>query len=57
MDWYSDVFDLVFPNVDKDAMNSLWKKELKKPKQGKRDREEKAKDREEEEDEDDEDSD
>lgn len=50
------MFDLVFPNVDKDAMNSLWKKELKKPKQGKRDREEKAA-KEEEEDTDDEDSD
>ncbi|KAE9964474.1 hypothetical protein EG328_010425 [Venturia inaequalis] len=57
VDWYSDVFDLVFPNVDKDAINSLWKKELKKPKQGKRDREEKARDKDEEEEDDDEDSD
>lgn len=48
------MFDLVFPNIDKDAMNTLWKKELKKPKQGKRDRdrEEKTKEDEEEEDED-----
>lgn len=31
MSWYSEVFDLVFPNVDADAANALWKKELAKP--------------------------
>ncbi|PQE31628.1 ATP-dependent protease La protein [Rutstroemia sp. NJR-2017a WRK4] len=28
--WYSDVFDLVFPNLDKSHANSLWKDQLKK---------------------------
>lgn len=31
MDWYKDVFDLVFPDVDEAAVNSLWRKELAKP--------------------------
>ncbi|RFU28275.1 hypothetical protein B7463_g8056, partial [Scytalidium lignicola] len=28
--WYSDVFELVFPNVDKERVNKLWKEELSK---------------------------
>lgn len=28
--WYSDVFDLVFPNLDKDHANNVWKKQLSK---------------------------
>jgi len=28
--WYSDVFDLVFPNLDKDQANNLWKDQLSK---------------------------
>ena len=35
--WYSDVFELVFPNLDKDAVNSLWKEQLSKKKQAKSD--------------------
>ncbi|KXT15055.1 hypothetical protein AC579_1491 [Pseudocercospora musae] len=31
VDWYSDVYDLVFADVDKTAANELWKKELAKP--------------------------
>lgn len=31
MDWYSDVYKLVFPDVDVDAANQLWKKQLAKP--------------------------
>ena len=31
MDWYSDVFELVFPEMDQAEANSLWKKELAKP--------------------------
>ena len=31
VDWYSDVFDLVFPDVDETDANKLWKKELAKP--------------------------
>ncbi|KAI9678351.1 MAG: ATP-dependent Lon protease pim1 [Caeruleum heppii] len=29
--WYSDVFDLVFPNLDKEAVNSVWKAQLTSP--------------------------
>lgn len=29
--WYSEVFDLVFPDVDTAHANRLWKKELAKP--------------------------
>ena len=31
VDWYSDVFDVVFPSAGKDRINSLWKKQLQKP--------------------------
>ena len=31
VDWYSDVFDLIFPDVDADAANSLWKERLREP--------------------------
>ena len=30
--WYSDVFNLVFPNLDQQAANQRWMKELEKPK-------------------------
>ena len=30
--WYSDVFDLVFANLDKEKANTVWKKQLKKSK-------------------------
>jgi Lon-like ATP-dependent protease len=29
--WYSEVFDLVFPGVDKEAANNLWKAQLTAP--------------------------
>ena len=29
--WYSDVFDLVFPNLDSERANSVWKAQLAKP--------------------------
>ena len=29
--WYSDVFDIVFPNLNRDVANNLWKKELAPP--------------------------
>ena len=32
--WYSDVFGLVFPDLDKDQANSLWKDQLQKKKKG-----------------------
>lgn len=31
MDWYSDVFDLIFPDIDPDEANNLWKEQLKEP--------------------------
>lgn len=31
VDWYHDVFDIVFRGLDKERTNSLWKKELAKP--------------------------
>ena len=31
MDWYQDVFDIVFPNVDAKQVNDLWKDKLKEP--------------------------
>lgn len=31
VEWYSDVFNLVFPNTDATRANSLWKKQLAKP--------------------------
>lgn len=31
VDWYSDVFKMVFKDVDEAQANSLWKKELAKP--------------------------
>ncbi|KAL9003471.1 MAG: hypothetical protein Q9188_003672, partial [Gyalolechia gomerana] len=27
--WYSDVFDLVFPDLDREAANHVWKEQLK----------------------------
>jgi Lon-like ATP-dependent protease len=46
VDWYSDVFDVVFPNIDHARANSLWKKELKKKRPTKQEKEEKERDEE-----------
>lgn len=40
VDWYADVFDLVFTDVDEAQANSLWKKELAKPPKEEAEREE-----------------
>lgn len=40
VDWYADVFELVFPDVDEAAVNALWKKELAKPPKEEAEREE-----------------
>ncbi|KAF2663741.1 ATP-dependent protease La [Microthyrium microscopicum] len=37
VEWYSDVFETVFPNIDHDAANSVWKKKLSKPPKSERD--------------------
>ena len=29
MSWYSEVFDLVFPDIDREAANKIWDRELK----------------------------
>ncbi|KAL9027856.1 MAG: hypothetical protein Q9180_007267 [Flavoplaca navasiana] len=33
--WYSDIFDLVFPDLDHDLANNIWKKQLREPKKRK----------------------
>ncbi|KAH6611862.1 Lon protease C-terminal proteolytic domain-containing protein [Boeremia exigua] len=42
--WYHEVFALVFPDLNKDAANRLWDKELKSKKGDKKRREQKRKD-------------
>ncbi|KAF2141503.1 uncharacterized protein K452DRAFT_309253 [Aplosporella prunicola CBS 121167] len=42
--WYSDVFDVVFKDLDRERANSLWKKELAKPAKGKEGRSDDADD-------------
>ncbi|USW54758.1 Putative ribosomal protein S5 domain 2-type [Septoria linicola] len=37
VDWFSDVQKVVFPDIDVDAANKLWKKELAKPPKEERD--------------------
>jgi Lon-like ATP-dependent protease len=51
--WYSDVFSIVFPDVDRDAANKLWKDDLKSKKGDRERKERKRKDDEEESGEDD----
>jgi ATP-dependent Lon protease len=31
VDWYADVFDLIFPGVDAEAVNALWERQLREP--------------------------
>lgn len=33
--WYSDIFDLVFPDLDREAANNLWKEQLKEDEKSK----------------------
>lgn len=48
MSWYSEVFDIVFPSLDKDHGNNLWDKELKSKKGERKKREQRKKDEDEE---------
>ena len=48
MDWYTDVFDIVFPDLNAQEVNNRWKKLLKEKKHKKRGKD-KEKDREDEE--------
>ncbi|KAF2113183.1 Lon protease C-terminal proteolytic domain-containing protein [Lophiotrema nucula] len=47
--WYREVFNLVFPNADRDAANKVWDKELKHKKKEKKQKYEKKRDEDEEE--------
>lgn len=38
--WYSEVFDAVFKDLDKEKASLLWKEELKKKDEGKKEKEE-----------------
>ena len=38
VDWYADVFDLIFPGVDVQAANVLWDRQLREPEKEKRKR-------------------
>ncbi|KAK3046571.1 ATP-dependent Lon protease pim1 [Extremus antarcticus] len=40
VDWYKDVFDLVFPDVEEAEVNRLWRKELAKPPKEEREKDE-----------------
>lgn len=51
--WYSDVFKIVFPDIDRDAANKLWEKDLKTKKGDKKRKEQKRKEEDEESGEDD----
>ena len=59
MDWYSDVFDIVFPDTDTKEVNEKWKVALKEDSKDKKKekKERKRKQKEEDEDEDDDDDD
>ncbi|KAK3069350.1 ATP-dependent Lon protease pim1 [Teratosphaeriaceae sp. CCFEE 6253] len=39
VEWYQDVFELVFPDVDAAQANTLWKEQLRRPPPGERDEE------------------
>lgn len=55
VDWYSDVFDLVFPNLNAKEINGMWKSQLKEDKKKRREKEKDRDGREKEEDSGDED--
>jgi ATP-dependent Lon protease len=42
VDWYGDVFDLIFPNVNVEAANTVWDKQLKEPEKEKKKRKSKS---------------
>jgi Lon-like ATP-dependent protease len=37
VNWYSEVFDLLFPGLDQDAARTVWQKALAKPEKASRD--------------------
>ena len=38
VDWYGDVYDIIFPDVNPDEANNQWKEQLKEPEGHKKDR-------------------
>jgi hypothetical protein len=42
VDWYGDVFDLIFPNVNVEAASTVWDKQLKEPEKEKKKRKSKS---------------
>uniref|UniRef100_A0A364L2K5 Lon protease homolog, mitochondrial n=1 Tax=Talaromyces amestolkiae TaxID=1196081 RepID=A0A364L2K5_TALAM len=40
VNWYSDVFNIVFADLDREAANNVWKKQLTKPSKSKKRKEE-----------------
>lgn len=36
MDWYSDVFAIVFPDINAKEVNTLWKSQLKEDKKSRK---------------------
>jgi Lon-like ATP-dependent protease len=40
VNWYSDVFNIVFSNLDREAANNVWKKQLTKSSKSKKRKEE-----------------
>jgi Lon-like ATP-dependent protease len=37
VNWYSEVFDLLFPGLDQEAARTVWQKALAKPKDSQKD--------------------
>ncbi len=42
VDWYSDVFDIIFPRLEAEVANSVWEKQLKEPEKEKKKRKTKS---------------
>jgi Lon-like ATP-dependent protease len=36
--WYSEVFDLVFPDIDAELANNIWKEQLAEPPSAEKDK-------------------
>lgn len=37
VNWYSEVFDILFPTLDQEAARTVWQKALAKPEKGSQD--------------------
>ena len=43
VDWYKDVFDIVFPDIDPAIVNKQWKEQLKETDKNKKEKKRKSK--------------